>query len=58
MGIDTKFVVGGLEKWVVEGRDMDGLSARDAGRRCARFPTTRNRNTLLDTAQVESARRE
>ena len=29
MGIDTKFVVGGLEKWVVEGRDMTGMSARD-----------------------------
>ena len=24
MGIDAKFVVGGLEKWIVEGRDMDG----------------------------------
>ena len=29
MGIDAKFVVGGLEKWLVEGRDMTGLSARD-----------------------------
>ena len=28
MGIDTKFVVGGLEKWIVEGRDMDGMSVR------------------------------
>src|SRR5258707_7734633 len=27
MGIDAKFVVGGLEKWMVEGRDMDGPAA-------------------------------
>ncbi len=40
MGIDTKFVVGGLEKWVVEGRDMTGLSAV-TWRRCGRFPITR-----------------
>ena len=37
MGIDTKFVVGGLEKWIVEGRDMTGperprpsVAARDS----------------------------
>ncbi len=26
---NAKFVVGGLEKWMVEGRDMTGMSARD-----------------------------
>ncbi len=52
-GIDAKFVVGGLEKWVVEGRDMDGLSARDLASLRA-IPDYRNRNTLLDTAQVKA----
>src|SRR6476620_9800479 len=53
MGIDTKFVVGGLEKWVVEGRDMTGLSARDLASLRA-VPDYPNRNTLLDTAQVKA----
>ncbi|MEA2916826.1 MAG: rifampicin phosphotransferase, partial [Bradyrhizobium sp.] len=52
MGIDTKFVVGGLEKWIVEGRDMTGLSARDLASLRA-IPEYPNRNTLLDTAQVK-----
>ena len=52
MGIDTKFVVGGLEKWIVEGRDMTGLSARDLASLRA-IPDYPNRNTLLDTAQVK-----
>lgn len=53
MGIDTKFVVGGLEKWIVEGRDMTGLSARDLASLRA-IPDYPNRNTLLDTAQVKA----
>ena len=51
MGIDAKFMVGGLEKWIVEGRDMDGLSARDLASLRA-IPDYPNRNTLLDTEQV------
>ena len=53
MGIDTKFMVGGLEKWIVEGRDMDGLSARDLASLRA-IPDYPNRNTLLDTEQVKA----
>jgi rhodanese-related sulfurtransferase len=52
MGIDASSVVGGLEKWIVEGRDMDGLSARDlASLRAIDYP---HRNTLLDTEQVKA----
>jgi rifampicin phosphotransferase len=53
MGIDCKFVIGGLEKWIVEGRDMTGMSARNLAelRAIGDYP---NRNTLLDTAQVKA----
>ena len=53
LGIDCKFMVGGLEKWIVEGRDMTGLSARNLAelRAIIDYP---NRNTLLDTAQVKA----
>ena len=53
MGIDAKFVAGGLEKWIVEGRDMDGLRARDLASLRA-VPDYPNRNSLLDTAQVKA----
>ena len=53
MGIDAKFMVGGLEKWIVEGRDMDGLAARDLASLRA-IPDYPNRNTLLDTEQVKA----
>ena len=52
MGIDTKFVVGGLEKWIVEGRDKTGLNARNLEELRA-IPNYPNRNTLLDTDQVK-----
>ena len=53
MGIETKFMVGGLEKWIVEGRDMTGMSARDLDTLRA-IPEYPNRSTLLDTAQVKA----
>jgi len=53
MGIDAKFMVGGLEKWIVEGRDMDGLSARNLASLRA-IPDYPNRHTLLDTQQVKA----
>jgi rhodanese-related sulfurtransferase/phosphohistidine swiveling domain-containing protein len=53
MGIDATFVVGGLEKWVVEGRDMTGMSVRDLAELRA-VPNYRNRNTLIDTAQAKA----
>ena len=53
MGIDCRFVVGGLEKWIVEGRDMTGMSVRTLAelRAVIDYP---NRNTLLDTAQAKA----
>jgi rhodanese-related sulfurtransferase/membrane protein insertase Oxa1/YidC/SpoIIIJ/phosphohistidine swiveling domain-containing protein len=50
-GIDCRFVVGGLEKWLVEGRPMSGLANRtlDDLRAIAPYP---NQRTLLDTARV------
>jgi rhodanese-related sulfurtransferase/membrane protein insertase Oxa1/YidC/SpoIIIJ/phosphohistidine swiveling domain-containing protein len=52
MGIDAKFVVGGLEKWIVEGRDMTGMNVRNLEELRA-IPNYPNRNTLLDTEQVK-----
>lgn len=51
MGLDCRFMVGGLEKWVVEGRAMEGLGARTLDQLRA-IPEYRNRNTLLDTNEV------
>ena len=50
-GIDCRFIIGGLEKWVVEKRPMSGLQDRtlDELRAIQSYP---NQNTLLDTAQV------
>lgn len=52
-GINCKFVVGGLEKWVVEGRKMTGLENRtlDTLRAVPDFPNAR---TLLDTREVKN----
>ena len=53
LGIDCKFIVGGLEKWVVEGRDMTGMSAPSL-KELRAVPNYPNQNTLLDTAQAKS----
>lgn len=52
-GIDCRFVIGGLEKWVVEGRQMTGLENRtlDTLRAIPDYPNAR---TLLDTKEVKN----
>jgi rifampicin phosphotransferase len=52
-GINCKFVVGGLEKWVVEGRKITGLENRtlETLRPLPSFPNAR---TLLDTKEVKN----
>ena len=53
MGIETAFVAGGLEKWIVEGRDMTGMHVRNLADLRA-IPNYPNRNTLIDTAQAKT----
>ena len=52
MGIDCRFVVGGVGKWRAEGRTVSrsGTQAAAATRDVADFP---NKQTLLDTADVK-----
>ena len=52
LGIPCQFIVGGLEKWVVEKRAITGLSARSSADLRA-IPPYRNQRTLLDTEQVQ-----
>ena len=53
MGIDCGFMVGGFEKWLVEGRSLSGAGARTLAdlRAIAPYP---NQSTLLDTETVKS----
>lgn len=51
LGVDCRFMVGGLEKWVVEGRPIDGLETRNLEQLRA-IPPYKNQNTLLDTNTV------
>jgi rifampicin phosphotransferase len=51
MGIDCQFLVGGLEKWLVEKRPLTGLKARTLSDLRA-VPKHRNQSVLLDTNQV------
>jgi rhodanese-related sulfurtransferase/membrane protein insertase Oxa1/YidC/SpoIIIJ/phosphohistidine swiveling domain-containing protein len=51
MGIDCRFLVGGLEKWLVEKRPLTGLHARTLADLRA-VPAHRNQSVLLDTEQV------
>lgn len=51
-GVDCRFIVGGLEKWLVEGRRLTGLKARTIEDLRA-IPDYRNHETLLDTAEVQ-----
>jgi rhodanese-related sulfurtransferase/membrane protein insertase Oxa1/YidC/SpoIIIJ/phosphohistidine swiveling domain-containing protein len=51
MGIDCRFIVGGLEKWLVEQRTLTGLKARTLDDLRA-LPPFRNQATLLDTDEV------
>lgn len=51
-GVDCRFIIGGLEKWLVEGRRLTGLKARTIDDLRA-VPDYRNHETLLDTAEVQ-----
>ncbi len=50
-GISCNFVVGGYEKWLAEGRPVDGGRSR-APRELRALPDYRNADTLLDTPEV------
>jgi rifampicin phosphotransferase len=50
-GIDCRFLVGGLEKWLVEGRSLTGLKARTLDDLRA-LPSYPNQTVLLDTADA------
>lgn len=52
LGIDCRFMVGGLEKWVVEGRPMIGLANRSL-KDLRAVPDYPNHLTLLDTPDVK-----
>ncbi|MGH1417636.1 MAG: PEP/pyruvate-binding domain-containing protein [Hyphomicrobiaceae bacterium] len=51
-GIDCRFIIGGLEKWLVEGRSLDGRSARSLDKLRA-LPSFPNQKTLLTTQAVQ-----
>jgi rhodanese-related sulfurtransferase/membrane protein insertase Oxa1/YidC/SpoIIIJ/phosphohistidine swiveling domain-containing protein/molybdenum-dependent DNA-binding transcriptional regulator ModE len=51
MGIDCRFIVGGLEKWLVEKRSLTGLNARTLAD-LRGVPPYRNQKALLDTSDV------
>lgn len=52
MGIDCRFIVGGLEKWIVEGREFSDDQVRGLSDLRA-IPKYRNKDTLLDTTAFE-----
>ncbi len=52
MGIDCRFLVGGLEKWLVERRPLTGLKVRTLADLRA-LPSYPNQKVLLDTPQVQ-----
>src|SRR4029078_2889823 len=51
MCIDCRYLIGGLEKWLVEKRPLTGLKARTLADLRA-VPAHRNQSVLLDTDQV------
>lgn len=55
-GVDCKFVVGGYEKWLAEGRGVEGEVDRDKDLRA--LPDFPHKTTLLDTPEVEQLVRE
>ena len=50
-GIDCRFLIGGLEKWLVERRPLTGLKARTLSDLRA-LPSYPNQSVLLDTPRV------
>ncbi len=53
MGIDCRFIQGGIEKWLVEGRPFSNHAVRGLEDLRA-LPDYPNKDQLLDTAQVHS----
>lgn len=53
MGIDCRFMVGGFEKWLVDGHALAGTGARTLAALRAIAPYA-NQQTLLDTSEVKS----
>jgi rhodanese-related sulfurtransferase/membrane protein insertase Oxa1/YidC/SpoIIIJ/phosphohistidine swiveling domain-containing protein len=53
MGIDCRYLIGGLEKWLVEKRPLTGFNARTLSDLRA-VPAHRNQSVLLDTEQVRN----
>jgi 3-mercaptopyruvate sulfurtransferase SseA len=51
MGIDCRYLIGGLEKWIVEQRPLTGLNVRSLADLRA-VPKHRNQSVLLDTTEV------
>jgi rhodanese-related sulfurtransferase/membrane protein insertase Oxa1/YidC/SpoIIIJ len=51
LGIDCRFLIGGLEKWLVEKRPLGGTRARTLAELRA-LPSYRRQRVLLDTNQV------
>ncbi len=49
-GIECRFLIGGYEKWLAEGRPLVGGVERSSLRALPEFP---NRDTLLDTPEVQ-----
>lgn len=52
LGVDCRFIVGGVEKWVVERRALTGLSVRSLDQLRA-IPSYPEQRTLLDTPEVK-----
>ena len=50
IGIDCRFIAGGLEKWIVEGRQFTDSSVRSLSDLRA-IPEYKNKGTLISTAQ-------
>ena len=50
LGIDCKFIAGGIEKWLVEGRQISDLEISDLSELRA-LPSFKNDNVLLNTHQ-------
>lgn len=55
-GVDCKFVIGGYEKWLSEGRPV--VSETDRGKDLRALPDFPNKKVLLDTPEVEQLVRE
>ena len=58
MGIDCRFLVGGLEKWLVEQRPLDRPERAHACRSSRAAAASATRRTLLDTPRGAGSRRE